>query len=856
MKASQVNRGGRTSQRPACGFSVVPPIPSANCAAQFPSHPSPPKSSLSEESPRLGGASAEGGDRLSTVLTKTQLNSLQTAPGRHLNYWKRNAKAGLATLLAFVGLLLWAQVATSQTIGSDVLVNYGGGDDVSQPQVAALGDTVVALDSGGYNSVYWSISVDAGRTWTNRVGLWNDGCTFARAEASLCADGHGNFYAVTEAYTCRSGGGFVALVLRGATSAGQFNWGSPVTIPLPNGPIYDFVRIACDRDSGFVYVTYTNAFVIMFMRSMDHGATWSAPQVLSNATCNGGKPAVGPDGEVYVTWMDYASDQSMIVRSDDHGQTFGPAHPAALLHNNISYGPPGDGGPNIRDLPTSRCGLFYQGFPSIDVDRTSGPFRGRVYLTWAGYASGTVSPQVDAVGGGGRWFALAQKAQFGSDISGGVGSVDNINSGGNYYYIDGVAGTTLEVIGQITYINGSVNFDCFHMELLAGPDTLMNDIVCVAHPLFNRGTQPPLIYTFPKTGRYYVKMSPAGHGYGYLLKLRQLIPDPNQAARDARDILMVSSSDGGASWTSPVLVNDTPQGFDESIPVVAVDAFGKVNVSWYDRREDPYGFYPNTYWSYSRNGGLTFEPSRKLSSAHGQRTGWTEGDDMGIASGGTHVYCVWTDDRNDNYSQYNWAWGAPIDVSGTTLALASGFEVKVSDAGLVAAWDLEGGADITGLELEQARAGSGVYSSVNQGPIPVHGSGSYRWVGPGVPGPGDYRYRLRGSLGGGGSILLGEASLHVLQPSRLRWIPRSANPFRNTIDLSLELPRAGHVLVRVLNVGGGEVARVLDEPRLPGTIAVHWSGIEQSGAPAPSGRYILSATMGGESASSSVTLIR
>ena len=397
---------------------------------------------------------------------------------------------------------------------------------------------------------------------------------------------------------------------------------------------------------------------------------------------------------------------------------------------------------------------------------------------------------------------------------------------------------------------------CFHMELLSGPDTLMNDIVCVAHPLFNRGTQPPLIYTFPKTGRYYVKMSPAGHGYGYLLKLRQLIPNPGQAARDARDILMVSSSDRGATWTSPVLVNDSPPGFDECTPVVAVDAFGKVNIAWYDRREDPYGFYPNTYWSYSRNGGLTFEPSRKLSSQHGQRSGWTVGDDMGIASGGSHVYCVWTDDRQDINNYVCFAWGAPIDVSGTTPVLASGFEVRASDTGLVASWDVEDASGFQEFGLEEARAGSAVYSSVNESPIPVHGTGGYRWAAAKTPQPGDYLYRLRGRLGSGGSTILGEASLHISQPRQLRLIVRSANPFRSTLDLSLELPRAGHVLVRVLNVGGAEVARIVDETRLLGTMNVHWNGLDQSGARAPSGRYILSATAGGETASSSVTLVR
>jgi hypothetical protein len=86
-------------------------------------------------------------------------------------------------------------------------------------------------------------------------------------------------------------------------------------------------------------------------------------------------------------------------------------------------------------------------------------------------------------------------------------------------------------------------------------------------------------------------------------------------------ILLAKSSDKGKTWTDPIVVNDDmarqpPQiGPDDAMPMLAVNSSGVVGIAWYDRRDngnDP-GYYVR--FSASLDGGDTFLPSVRVSTA-------------------------------------------------------------------------------------------------------------------------------------------------------------------------------------------------------------------------------------------------
>jgi hypothetical protein len=110
---------------------------------------------------------------------------------------------------------------------------------------------------------------------------------------------------------------------------------------------------------------------------MNGGISWSAPTPVSDTPLNQcSVPAIGPNGEVYVTWQDFFTDRIVIDKSTDGGMTFGPDRAVAGI---IPIADPlGGFGWGFR---TNSC-------PSIAVDTSAGPRRGTVYVAWADQRTG------------------------------------------------------------------------------------------------------------------------------------------------------------------------------------------------------------------------------------------------------------------------------------------------------------------------------------------------------------------------------------------------------------------------------------------------------------------------------------
>ena len=138
--------------------------------------------------------------------------------------------------------------------------------------------------------------------------------------------------------------------------------------------------------AGNVYVAYS-AFtghgadeqsVILFSRSTNCGATWSAPNALSTGSrlVQNAQIAVSPtDGAVYVSWRRFKyltqDDAVMVVKSVDGGANF-----SKVLR--VSGVRPFDQGTTATSFRTN-------GFQTMAIDAT-----GRVYLAWPdrGYGDG------------------------------------------------------------------------------------------------------------------------------------------------------------------------------------------------------------------------------------------------------------------------------------------------------------------------------------------------------------------------------------------------------------------------------------------------------------------------------------
>lgn len=125
------------------------------------------------------------------------------------------------------------------------------------------------------------------------------------------------------------------------------------------------------------------------------------------------------------------------------------------------------------------------------------------------------------------------------------------------------------------------------------------------------------------------------------------------------DVRLWSLPSGASTWNGPVRINDTPlrDGTAQYLPQLAVAPGGRLDVVYYDRRDDEANDLSNDVsLQSSGDGGRTFSAREELSSAASDsRIGL--GTDLGLADLGSRLglvsdaegaLAVWTDTRNGN----------------------------------------------------------------------------------------------------------------------------------------------------------------------------------------------------------------
>jgi hypothetical protein len=292
-----------------------------------------------------------------------------------------------------------APLASAGTTSS---ITFGSNVDVSN-ECGPQSETFVAVNTqnakqlaGGSNEIfrlpmrgYWS--ADGGKSWGGvdlplPPAIGANGIDFG-SDPSLAFDTRGNtFYSYIVVYFSNGTGinGTSMAVARstdgGKTypsvnffsfSSGQDHFNDKPMITADanvNSPFRDNVYVAWDAASGGSIGGGVRAAT-----STDHGATFTVvradnPQGPGRAI--GADPFVGPNGEVYLAWNDYAANTIAFSRSFDGGQTWAPQNVVASKTLAFDIAIPAE---------KYRGALVY---PSCDADRSSGPHRGRLVCSW------------------------------------------------------------------------------------------------------------------------------------------------------------------------------------------------------------------------------------------------------------------------------------------------------------------------------------------------------------------------------------------------------------------------------------------------------------------------------------------
>ncbi|WP_206098993.1 sialidase family protein [Paenibacillus nanensis] len=274
----------------------------------------------------------------------------------------------------------------------------------NEPSIAAnlLNTSIICCTANDYRNGDSAIgiyrSTDGGTAWSNAVlplpagfdaggdGIVNWGCT--------------SFFLVTGISFDRDGGGTNGSIIayrstdNGATFTGPVfvNQGSLTEFNDKNFSAVDTVTTSPFQGNCYVaYVQFTAAgSQMLFQRSLDGGATWSAVPFPITGVVAGGRfvqgacVAVGPTGEVYVSWINRVDSAAggaatfFIRRSDDGGVTFGPAVPVMNF----------TAAPDSLNARVAGWQFRTPTFSYIATDISFGPFAGRIYAVATDFSTG------------------------------------------------------------------------------------------------------------------------------------------------------------------------------------------------------------------------------------------------------------------------------------------------------------------------------------------------------------------------------------------------------------------------------------------------------------------------------------
>lgn len=666
-------------------------------------------------------------------------------------------------------------------------------------------------------------------------------------------------------------------VARGRFAAGVFTFDSVFVVRIASNASFflDKQWMAADSLSGNLYVTNTTFTLsgdqIDVYRSTNGGRTWSAGVMLSSAGDNGyvqgSRPAIGPNGEVYVVWYAIGqvddNDYMKIRKSTDFGVSYTPEVIASPFISNFTTGAPAFN----RERGLS--------FPSIAVDRTTGTNRGRVYVSWneswdwlndnfttTTFRIETDTPTNNATNsttGTANLFTVGQTIR--GTLQTTASTTDN-----DYFSVVLNAGDKF-----LAWADSFTAGRAFTLRMFApNPDGAQRLCYTAKADSNSSQTSAVFVYTAPVTGTYFVRMAAISRRtMNYRIRTAYGVR-ATERGRDQRDAF-TTYSDNGTAWSTPAMMNTDAVGYDNWLPEVGVGGDGLPYGIWFDHRDDTYGSRAHMYMSRSTNGGVTWGVNQRFTSAQSNFTtapvniAPNQGDYSHIAASTTRIHPTWSDGRAANPS---------VDVFTAAVLTTSALSVCQGDttvdagAAVSAGWTFENHNPLFdgayGVSISNARGWPiSAPSSVN---IPAESSVFYP-VGFAVPDSAAAGANtVCVTLTTPGGVVVGECCFDVTVTggqlgvgdhlSGLALAPAWPNPSHGRARIAFSLPNAGRVKLSVYDLAGARVRTLVDGERASGAQSVEWDGRDSGGTPVRAGAYFVRLEFAGRSLSQRMVMTR
>jgi hypothetical protein len=741
-----------------------------------------------------------------------------------------------------------AEPAAVSGVVSDVQVNDRAGDAPSAAQsetsVARSGSIVMVgwNDGQGFadgtgNTQGYGYSMDGGQTFT---------------DGGAPPEGAGNWVWTSDPVFVaneRSGEFFYCGMFDDGTRNGvatvRFTSNGSVMVPEApriaasvlntSGQVIDKPWLAADSSGGGatrLYVTYTlftaSSNQINAARSLDGGATWSTPIKLSSAAddgrVQGSRVVTGPAGQVYATWIAIGTgtdgrDHLRFRRSLDQGAGYGSETTPASIFNNFGSGAPGFN----RE--------FGFAFPSLAALRTPGGQR--LHLAWNESLNfydddlGSIGPLAESESN--NTSGTADVFTVGHELQGNLQSGDDQD----WWRFIGNAGQT--VIAFVSALDPTLDIS---LRLFCADGTSR-----LAFSAPGAGQNNLIVFTLPSTGTYYLRPGLFAGSGSYTLQTG-FAGGAAVRGRDHRDVFVATSNDGGLSWGAPVLASDSPVGFDDWLPEIAVAANGTAYVAWYDWRTAACGHLSQPRLTSSVSG-ASFGVSEALSST---TTDWTtvssnlapnQGDYIAIGASGLFLDVAWADGRT----------GDPDTRLATRQTGRAVLLTSVVREPEVVTLSFQTLPDVFAVTLQRRAPGDPPASYVDLETLVPNASGVVTFADTTVDQGETWVYRARfdtgtGPLGVSEEIVVGPAAM----PFSIDAV--GPNPAAREIFVRYRLASSAPATLELLDLAG----RRLRSIGVAGGTGAHVSPDLRSGLEIEPGLYFVRLTQDGRSATARVTV--
>jgi hypothetical protein len=389
--------------------------------------------------------------------------------------------------------------------------------------------------------------------------------------------------------------------------------------------------------------------------------SWSGFLLPQQSTySDAGDPAVAFDhqGNLYYSCLQFTrlpngapnTSAMYVFKSTNSGMTYGP--PTLV----VSGGGPGD----------------FHDKEYIAAD----PFNGKVYMSWTHFPAADIL-FAGSNDGGASFVSPAPTVVNDPANNGNQGSVPAAGSVANQVYVAWRNFNVNRILIDKSN-NGGITFNALGGDITVANITPLPGTLPGEFGNFRVNSFPTIDVcrngSNPFNGHVYVAWADNRNGDG--------------------DILLAKSVNGGATWSAPLRVNDDAlgNGKDQFFPWMSVDDDCKVNIAFYDRRDDPANLRFHIYFTHSTDDAVTFVPNVRVTTApstNAQFGGAFIGDYIGLtsttASSSTFHHQVpravpmWMDTRNGNQDIF----------AANVLQINNMPNLDLVNGGSVAATDLE-----------------------------------------------------------------------------------------------------------------------------------------------------------------------